>query len=91
MCAVAQECIASAAAERKKQKSLVTEPTVAFKVCGHCKGHKPAADFHRTRTRSDGLSSSCKVHRAREGGDFIGTLGSMVPACHREKPTCIME
>ncbi len=36
----AQECIAAAAAERKKQKSLVTEPTVAFKVCGHCKQRK---------------------------------------------------
>ena len=35
-----QECIAAAAAERKKQKSLVTEPTVAFKVCGHCKQRK---------------------------------------------------
>ena len=98
-----QECIAAAAAERKKQKSLVTEPTVAFKVCGHCKQrkvgpgpapcrvlmtspqahHRPcrrgpqlyaeqhsdpcvpgaqaASEFHRTRTRSDGLSSSCKV------------------------------
>ena len=56
-----QECIAAAAAERKKLKSLVTEPTVAFKVCGHCKERKAAAEFHRTRTRSDGLSSSCKV------------------------------
>jgi hypothetical protein len=28
-----QECIAAAAAERKKQKALVHEPTVAFKVC----------------------------------------------------------
>jgi len=37
---LAQECIAAAAAERKKQKSLVTEPTVAFKVCGHCKQRK---------------------------------------------------
>lgn len=27
-----QECIAAAAAERKKRKALVTEPTVAFKV-----------------------------------------------------------
>ena len=61
---VMQECIAAAAAERKKLKSLVTEPTVAFKVCGHCKERKAAAEFHRTRTRSDGLSSSCKVRRS---------------------------
>ena len=30
--AACKECIAAAAAERKKQKALVTEPTVAFKV-----------------------------------------------------------
>lgn len=29
---IGQECIAAAAAERKKRKALVTEPTVAFKA-----------------------------------------------------------
>ena len=34
---------------------------MALQVCGRCRRRKKAADFHRTRTRSDGLSSSCKV------------------------------
>ena len=32
-----------------------------MQVCGRCRKRKKASDFHRTRTRSDGLSSSCKA------------------------------
>lgn len=37
---IGQECIAAAAAERKKRKALVTEPTVAFKA------RSPTLAFH---------------------------------------------
>ena len=40
--------------------------TVTVKRCPTCKEHKPAWEFHRNRTRRDGLQATCKECHARQ-------------------------
>ena len=39
---------------------LLQNPTVEWKVCRRCGTNKPAADFYRNKTNSDGLYNNCK-------------------------------
>ena len=50
-------------APRPAQLRLSTPPAPGepTKICHHCHQHKPLREFHRNRTRPDGLQLNCKV------------------------------
>lgn len=78
LCSYCKLCNAAAAAERRKTRKPVLQPTVTHKVCSECQEDQDASAFHRSKSYNDGLYGKCKrccaaaLSRRRasgEGGD----------------------
>eukprot|EP00208_Stichococcus_sp_RCC1054_P006000 CAMPEP_0206147570 /NCGR_PEP_ID=MMETSP1473-20131121/33813_1 /ASSEMBLY_ACC=CAM_ASM_001109 /TAXON_ID=1461547 /ORGANISM="Stichococcus sp, Strain RCC1054" /LENGTH=229 /DNA_ID=CAMNT_0053544543 /DNA_START=150 /DNA_END=836 /DNA_ORIENTATION=+ len=60
LCSYCKVCNAAAAAERRKTRKPVLQPTVTHKVCSECQIDQPASAFHRSKSYNDGLYGKCK-------------------------------
>lgn len=61
-----REAVLARASEREAaSQAEISRRQAEGKVCPRCGDHKPSSEFHKNRTRFDGLSANCKVcHRS---------------------------
>lgn len=60
LCMYCKPCNAASAAERRRVRVPVNDPTVTHKVCGQCRRDLPAGNYHRSKSYKDGITGKCK-------------------------------